>query len=45
MLPTSNHEVPCENPAEGGIQLMTVRRFIAKNLPLSQYDLNYVEGC
>ena len=34
---TSDQEVPGSNPARGGIQLMTVRSFIAQNLSLLSF--------
>ena len=37
MLLILDHEVPRSNPADDGIQLMTVRCFIAKSLSLSAF--------
>ena len=37
---TSDQEVPGSKPARGGIQLMTVRRFIAQSLSLTLLLLN-----
>ena len=36
-LPTSDHAVPGLNPTGGGIQLMTLRCFIAQSLSLSPF--------
>ena len=41
-LRTLDHEVPGPNPLEGGVQLMTLRRFIALSLsssPLHRFDM------
>ena len=44
MLKTLDQEIPGSNPAGGGIQLMTVRRFIAESFIISRlssrYDIN-----
>ena len=32
-----------ENPAAGGINLMTAQRFITQSLSLSRHDLNDIE--
>ena len=36
-LPTEENEVPGLNPARGGIQLITVKCFIAQSLSLSHF--------